>query len=227
MAPPRFHIVPFFYSSKADVGRLSHWSRGHRTDSWRGGFLLSALELYIKSDMRAKFHFLNDIEAAVGFTSTLMTQQFHGTTTIVPQVKFSDYFKLFADASCDDMKNYFQGGSVAAYHHIVMIKLHYRIAYTLDECLASLEEDDLNKKARRRNSLLLLKKTKLDQEYGKKTRERDIQCDTPLEIYPQFNESDAPTRTSSTYNSLSEVDDEYEESGFDGIDFGFKIKHPI
>lgn len=47
-----------------------------------------------KSDMRAKFHFLNDVEAAVGFTSTLMTQVYGGTTTIVPQVKLIDYIKV-------------------------------------------------------------------------------------------------------------------------------------
>lgn len=66
------HIVPFFYNSKGDVGRPSRWSSGRREDSWRGGFLLSALELYLKSDMRAKFHFLNDVEVAVREAS--MTQ---------------------------------------------------------------------------------------------------------------------------------------------------------
>lgn len=68
------HIVPFVFDAKGNVGRPSRWSSGMRDDSWRGGFVLSALELYLKTDMRAKFHFLNDVEAAVGFTSTLMTQ---------------------------------------------------------------------------------------------------------------------------------------------------------
>lgn len=121
------HIVPFFHNSKGDVGRPSRWSRGMRQDSWRGGFLLAALELYLKSDMRAKFHFLkyvvrdyfdsirivavswcllltepllhssllfSDLEAAVGFTSTMMTQVYGGTTTIVPQISIFDYFKV-------------------------------------------------------------------------------------------------------------------------------------
>lgn len=42
--------------------------------------------------MKAKFVFLDDLEAAVGFTSQLFTQGFVGTTTIVPQVSFWDYF---------------------------------------------------------------------------------------------------------------------------------------
>ena len=87
------HIVPFFYNSKGDVGRPSRWSSGMRDDSWRGGFLLSALEMYLKNDMRSKFHFLNDVDVAVGFTSTMMTQAtYSGTTTIVPDTCLKDYF---------------------------------------------------------------------------------------------------------------------------------------
>jgi len=103
------HIVPFFFESKGDVGRPSRWSSGKRDDSWRGGFLLAALEMYLKNDMISKFHFLNDLEVAVGFTSTMMTQTYSGTTTIVPQVCLRDFLVLFADQSIDDMKRYFQG----------------------------------------------------------------------------------------------------------------------
>ena len=87
------HIVPFFFESKGEVGRPSRWSSGMRDDSWRGGFLLSALEIYLKNDMRSKFHFLNNVDVAVGFTSTMMTQaSYSGTTTIVPDTCLKDYF---------------------------------------------------------------------------------------------------------------------------------------
>lgn len=86
------HIVPFFYNSKGKVGRPSRWSSGTQEHSWRGGFLLAALEMYLKNDMKAKFVFLNDLEASVGFTAQLFTQGFVGSTTIVPQASFWDYF---------------------------------------------------------------------------------------------------------------------------------------
>lgn len=84
------HIVPFFFNCKGGVGRPSRWSSGTQENSWRGGFLLAgtflsswcfdglcltcthigiavpALELYLKTDMRAKFRFLHELEAAVG-----------------------------------------------------------------------------------------------------------------------------------------------------------------
>jgi hypothetical protein len=106
---------------------------------WRGGFLLAALEMYLKTDMKAKMCFLNDVEAAVGFTSTMMTQDFVGSTTIVPRTSFGDFFKLFTDPTLDELERYFQEGAVAAYGHFPMISLHYSIADALDECIAKLE----------------------------------------------------------------------------------------
>mmetsp|Transcript_14321 Transcript_14321/g.20991 ORF Transcript_14321/g.20991 Transcript_14321/m.20991 type:complete len:512 (-) Transcript_14321:229-1764(-) len=136
------HIVPFVYNAKGDVGRPSRWSNGLRDDSWRGGFLLSAIEMYIKSDIRSKVRFLADLEVG-GFVSSMFSQKsYSGTTTIVPQVHFQDFFKIFSNPSLEDMERYFQGGSVAAYQHCAMIKLHYGIAHALDDCVLTLEEQE-------------------------------------------------------------------------------------
>ena len=78
------------------------------------------------------------MEAAVGFTSAMMAQEFVGSITIVPQVQLADYFKLFSDPSISSLERYFQVGSVAAYQHAAMIRLHYRIADAIDECLEKL-----------------------------------------------------------------------------------------
>lgn len=69
----------------------------------------------------------------------MMVQEFVGSTTIVPQVSFKDFFKLFSDPSLDDLYRYFQAGSVAAYEHIAMIKLHYSLVDVLDACIQKLE----------------------------------------------------------------------------------------
>jgi len=133
------HIVPFFFNPKGGVGRPSRWSGGEQETSWRGGFLLAALEMYLKNDMRAKFVFLRDLDAAVSFTGTMMTQSFVGTTTIVPQVELRDFFTLFTDPTVERLYHYLQVGSVAAYQHAAMIRCHYRIADALDECIEKLE----------------------------------------------------------------------------------------
>jgi predicted acylesterase/phospholipase RssA len=135
------HIAPFFFNPKGGVGMPSRWTTVTKDGdvAWRGGFLLAALEMYLKTDMKAKMCFLNDVEAAVGFTSTMMTQDFVGSTTIVPRMSFVDFFKLFKNPSLDDLYRYFQEGAVAAYGHMPMISLHYSIADVLDECIAKLE----------------------------------------------------------------------------------------
>jgi len=132
------HIVPFFFNAKGGVGQPSRWSGGEQETSWRGGFLLAALEMYLKNDMRAKFVFLRDLDAAVSFTGTMMTQSFVGTTTIVPQVELKDFFNLFRDPTVSRLYHYLRVGSVAAYQHAAMIRCHYRIADALEECIERL-----------------------------------------------------------------------------------------
>ena len=42
------HVVPFFFNPQGGVGRPSRWSSGDQEHSWRGGFVLAALEMYLK-----------------------------------------------------------------------------------------------------------------------------------------------------------------------------------
>jgi predicted acylesterase/phospholipase RssA len=138
------HIVPFFFDPKGGVGRPSRWSGRDKESSWRGGFLLSALEMYLKNDMKAKMVFLRDLDAAVSFTGTMLTQSFEGSTTIVPRVRFRDFFTLFSDPTVESLYHYNHAGSIAAYQHAAMIRLHYRLADALDECIEKLEQGRKN-----------------------------------------------------------------------------------
>mmetsp|Transcript_19172 Transcript_19172/g.72422 ORF Transcript_19172/g.72422 Transcript_19172/m.72422 type:complete len:769 (-) Transcript_19172:265-2571(-) len=150
------HVVPFFFSSKGDVGQPSRWSRSQQDESWRGGFLLSVLEAYLKVDMLAKLHFLQIIEAAPGFTGTVMTQDFDGSVTIVPRVSFFDFFKLVSDPSPRDVDRYLQRGQVAAWRKVAFLKHHYRLGRQIEDCLYELEDavaSETGNTPRRRASL--------------------------------------------------------------------------
>lgn len=39
---------------QGSVGNPSRWSSGLQEDSFRGGFLLAALEMYLKNDMKVR-----------------------------------------------------------------------------------------------------------------------------------------------------------------------------
>jgi len=109
--------------------------------------------MYLKNDMKAKCVFLNDVEAAVGFTSTMLIQDFEGSTTVVPSVRFRDFFSLFSDPKLEDLYHYFQAGAVAAYGHISMISLHYKIANAIDDCVAKLESGMRQSEVKRLSAL--------------------------------------------------------------------------
>lgn len=113
------------------------------------------------------------------------------------------------------MKRYFQGGQIAAYPHVAMLKLHYAVANTIDECLASLEcEEMATIPPRRRHSQLLLKQKseKIMSPRG------NLHFATKLET----KESDEALPASGAATPTStECDDEYEEGGFDGVDCAY------
>lgn len=232
------HIVPFFHDPKGCVAQPSRWTRGENYDAWRGGILLAALEIYLKTDMRSKFHFLNDLGAGVGFTSTMFTQALYsGTTTIVPKVSFVDYFQLFSNPSLPFLHKCFQVGSVAAYQHCQLMKMHYTVANALDECLAILEnEDGVFIKPRRRLSQLKTSQL-LSSQFYKGMAHIEAQqrmgkgCTLNSSAFPK-DEASISTHTSSGRSSICESlsdprtdsshDDEYEGLGFDGVSVDFR-----
>ncbi len=236
------HIVPFFHSPKGDVATPSRWVRGQNEDSWRGGFLLAAVERYLKNDMKSKFHFLNDLKVAVGFTSTMMTQIYHGSTTIVPKVSISDYFVLFSNPSLQYLNKCFKVGKVAAYKHCAMMKLHFQVANALDRCLAILEhEDGSATKPRRRIAELAkakyyetLKKVESRESLNGRPRGFSIYASVPFQddfkaedLEFTLSESDKSNafntseRSRSSFSESSSHDDECELGGFDGVPVEF------
>jgi predicted acylesterase/phospholipase RssA len=91
------HIIPFFYHANGSVGGPCQWVSGTQEEGWRGGYLLSALEAYLKIHLKVKFQFLEALGERVGFT-----QDFHGSVTLIPHVKLIDYLKVRAKPVCRD-----------------------------------------------------------------------------------------------------------------------------
>ena len=113
------------------------------------------------------------------------------------------------------MRRYFQGGAVAAYQHVAFLKLHYAVANTLDECLASLEcEENTPAPPRRRHMQLMMKQKS---EVVPPRGSLHLSKLDPKEL----NEQLQSLGSGSTTPTSSEPDDEYEEGGFDGVDCAY------
>lgn len=69
-----------------------------RTNVLVSTLTLVAAGIRVRSILR-RLQKRNDLEVAVGFTATMMTQVYHGSTTIVPQVCLKDFFLVSADGA--------------------------------------------------------------------------------------------------------------------------------
>ncbi|KAL7546876.1 hypothetical protein ACHAWF_010200 [Thalassiosira exigua] len=135
---------------------------------------------------------------------------------------------LLSGQSIEDMKRYFQGGRVATYRIAAMLKLHYKIAHALDDCLASLEYDESPRHPlRRRRSQVFMKKamvsgglhfTKLEPRVGKLQQSTASPASTVSDGYISDDEKGG-------FNDEQDGgfgDDDEHESGFDGVDLPYR-----
>ena len=94
------HINLFFFSSRGSVGRPVTHRRGR---GWRGGFLGSAVEQYIKLDLNKWLKVLRHLELLprpLGQDwSEIWLQRFSGTITIWPKSVLSDFWYILSDPS--------------------------------------------------------------------------------------------------------------------------------
>jgi len=92
------HINLFFFSSRGTVGRPVTHRRGR---GWRGGFLGSAAEQYLKLDLTKWLKVLRHLELLPRLLgqdwSEIWLQRFSGTITLWPKSVPSDFYYILSD----------------------------------------------------------------------------------------------------------------------------------
>lgn len=92
------HINLFFFSSRGSVGHPVTHRKGR---GWRGGFVGSALEQYLKLDLNKWLKVVRHLELLprpLGQDwSEIWLQQFSGTITIWPRSVISDFWYILSD----------------------------------------------------------------------------------------------------------------------------------
>lgn len=162
------HINLFFFSSRGSVGRPVTHRRGR---GWRGGFLGSAIEQYLKLDLNKWLKVLRHLELLprpMGQDwSEIWLQRFSGTITIWPKSVPSDFYYILSDPTPQRLARMIHVGQQSAFpklkfianrakleHLIQSGRRQFRPRGTQDGGLAGvLSEDDLHS---------LLKRTKSD-----------------------------------------------------------------
>jgi predicted acylesterase/phospholipase RssA len=110
------HINLFFFSSRGSVGQPVTHRRGR---GWRGGFLGSATEQYLKLDLNKWLKVLRHLELLprpLGQDwSEIWLQQFSGTITIWPRSVISDFWRILSDPTSERLARMLHVGQQSAF----------------------------------------------------------------------------------------------------------------
>ncbi|KAJ5586775.1 uncharacterized protein N7459_002540 [Penicillium hispanicum] len=117
------HINLFFFSSRGTVGRPVTHRKGR---GWRGGFLGTAIEQYIKLDMNKWLRVLRHLELLprpLGQDwSEIWLQKFSGTVTIWPKSVPSDFYHILSDPTPERLERMIHVGQQCAFPKIQFIR---------------------------------------------------------------------------------------------------------
>ncbi|QGI62518.1 hypothetical protein CEK26_006481 [Fusarium fujikuroi] len=122
------HINLFFFSSRGSVGHPVTHRKGR---GWRGGYLMSAFEHYLKLDMNKWLKFIRHAELLprpLGQDwSQLWLQQFSGTITIWPKSRISDFWRILSDPDPHRLSRMIHEGKQSAFPKLKFIENRLKI----------------------------------------------------------------------------------------------------
>ena len=130
------HINLFFFSSRGAIGRPVTHRKGR---GWRGGYLGSAIETYLKLDLNKWLKVLKHLELLprpLGQDwSALWLQQFSGTITIWPKGRLIDYWYILSDPTPQRLAKMIRAGMQSAYPKLLFIQNRMKIERLIEEGL--------------------------------------------------------------------------------------------
>ncbi|KAA8567549.1 hypothetical protein EYC84_008024 [Monilinia fructicola] len=122
------HINLFFFSSRGSVGQPVTHRRGR---GWRGGFLGSATEQYLKLDLKKWLKVVRHLELLprpLGQDwSEIWLQQFSGNITIWPRSVISDFWRILSDPNPKQLSRMLHVGQQSAFPTLMFISNRLKV----------------------------------------------------------------------------------------------------
>ncbi|GAA5983516.1 hypothetical protein JCM5350_000258 [Sporobolomyces pararoseus] len=127
------HVHLFAFSPRGAPGRpVSHRSG----KGWRGGFLLSAAEQYLKIELMKNFRVIRDLELLPEWGgqnwSMVFLQKFEGSVTIWPKSRLKDWFRILTDPDRNELERMIRVGQMVTWPKIKMIENRLKIERQID-----------------------------------------------------------------------------------------------
>lgn len=128
------HINLFFFSSRGSVGHPVTHRKGR---GWRGGYLMSAIENYLKLDMNKWLKFIRHAELLprpLGQDwSQLWLQEFSGNITIWPKSAVSDFWHILSDPDAGRLARMIHEGRQSAFPKLKFIANRLKVERLVEQ----------------------------------------------------------------------------------------------
>lgn len=128
------HVSVFFFSSRGSVGRPVTHRRGK---GWRGGFLGSAMEQYLKLDMAKWLKVLRHLELLPRPLSqdwsSVFLQKFDGNITIWPKTSIAQLRYILTDPTEERLENMLTVGQGCTFPKLKFVSNRLRIERLVDK----------------------------------------------------------------------------------------------
>ncbi|KZW04014.1 patatin-domain-containing protein [Exidia glandulosa HHB12029] len=122
------HVHLFFFAPRGSAGRPVAHRKGK---GWRGGFILSAAEQYLKHDLTKNFKVIRDLELLPQLLgqdwSSVFLQRFDGVVTIWPKTRMQDWLHILSDPDRDELERMMRVGEGVAWPKLHMIENRFRL----------------------------------------------------------------------------------------------------
>ncbi|KAF8812471.1 hypothetical protein BYT27DRAFT_7159930 [Phlegmacium glaucopus] len=122
------HVHLFFFAPRGSAGKPVAHRKGK---GWRGNFLLSAAEQWLKHELTKNFKVIRDLELLPQLLgqdwSSVFLQRFDGAVTIWPRTRLWDWFRLLADPDPRELERMIHVGELVTWPKLHMIENRARI----------------------------------------------------------------------------------------------------
>ncbi|KAL4075834.1 patatin-domain-containing protein [Scleroderma citrinum] len=122
------HVHLFFFAPRGSAGKPVAHRKGK---GWRGNFLLSAAEQWLKLELTKNFKVIRDLELLPQLLgqdwSSVFLQRFDGTVTIWPKTRVWDWFHILSDPDPTELERLMRVGQIVTWPKLHMIENRYRI----------------------------------------------------------------------------------------------------
>ncbi|KAI0699797.1 acyl transferase/acyl hydrolase/lysophospholipase [Cytidiella melzeri] len=122
------HVHLFFFAPRGSAGKPVATRKGK---GWRGNFLLSAAEQWLKLELTKNFKVIRDLDLLPPLLgqdwSSVFLQRFDGTVTIWPRTRFKDWLNILSDPDVPELDRMMRVGQLVTWPKLHIIENRYRI----------------------------------------------------------------------------------------------------